>query len=208
MSDLKRPGLPLGEKTRQPRRCGFCGSFGHDRRKCDQVPVAPMPPAAQTVLPQQNPVRNPEECPPFVLTEVQYGSLMDWERVVYVVFDLETTGVKIQEDKIIEIAAVILDKKCIPIEDARFAHFVKPRRQIPQGITQLTSITNEMVQDADRFEDIWPRFLRFMTDTANACSYEVDRIILVGHNSGVFHIPFLLHQICRYNLEGPLFEDN
>jgi DNA polymerase III alpha subunit (gram-positive type) len=42
---------------------------------------------------------------------------IDWGSVLYVVFDLETTGRSRQRDKIIELAAVILDESGVEIED-------------------------------------------------------------------------------------------
>jgi DNA polymerase III subunit alpha, Gram-positive type len=55
----------------------------------------------------------------------------------YVVFDLETTGRSRQKDKIIELAAVILDCLGVEIEDAFFSEFVKPTKPIPPFITEL-----------------------------------------------------------------------
>lgn len=63
----------------------------------------------------------------------------------YIALDLETTGVDPKKDKILEIGAahvrdgVILD---------RFTAFVNPGRAVPEFITQLTGITDEMVADA------------------------------------------------------------
>jgi Exonuclease len=46
-----------------------------------------------------------------------YGSYIDWGSVLNVVFDLETTGRSRQRDEIIELAAVILNKSGVEIED-------------------------------------------------------------------------------------------
>jgi DNA polymerase III alpha subunit (gram-positive type) len=48
------------------------------------------------------------------------GSKLDWGSVLYVVFDLETTGRSRQRDEIIELAAVILNESGVEIEDAFF----------------------------------------------------------------------------------------
>jgi DNA polymerase III epsilon subunit-like protein len=51
---------------------------------------------------------------------------MPWDKVIYVVFDLETTGRSRQKDKVIELAVVVLDENGIQIEDASFSEFIKP----------------------------------------------------------------------------------
>jgi DNA polymerase III epsilon subunit-like protein len=50
----------------------------------------------------------PDPPPPPVQAPVLQASLMDWEKVIYVVFDLETTGRSRQQDKVIKLAAVVL----------------------------------------------------------------------------------------------------
>jgi len=134
-------------------------------------------------------------------------STIDWEKVIYVVFDLETTGGNRQKHEIIELAAVILDKNGIPIEDATFSHFVKPNRAISQLITNLTSITNAEVCDADKFPNVAGSFIRFMQHHANYSDGQIDHILLVGHNGRSFDIPFWIEQLRNHNLEGEFFGD-
>lgn len=69
----------------------------------------------------------------------------------YAIVDLETTGGKASRDKIIEIGIVIHNGK--QILDT-FNSLVNPERYVPYGITQLTGITQEMVQDAPKFYEI------------------------------------------------------
>jgi DNA polymerase-3 subunit epsilon len=73
------------------------------------------------------------------------------EQPLYAVVDLETTGGRANRDKIIEIGIVIHDGHKI-IET--FHSLVNPERYVPYGITQLTGITQEMVQDAPKFYEI------------------------------------------------------
>ncbi len=88
----------------------------------------------------------------------------------YVVFDIETTGFNPQKNKIIEIGAV----KVVGGEITdRFSTFVNPSEPIPYRITQLTSITDKMVEDAPYITEVLPRFLDF----CEGCS-------LVAHNAG------------------------
>ena len=86
----------------------------------------------------------------------------------YVVFDLETTGLSQEYDRITEIAATKV--KNGQIIDT-FNTFVNPEMKIPQKITELTSITDDMVKDAKTIKEILPEFLKF-----------IDGTIIVGHN--------------------------
>ncbi len=105
----------------------------------------------------------------------------------YVVFDLETTGFSAVEDKIIEIGAVKVQNG--EIIDS-FSTFVNPGVPIPFDITNLTSITDEMVMDADRIEIILPKFLEFCNDA-----------VLVAHNAG-FDVGFIEQNCKRLSLQG------
>ncbi len=80
----------------------------------------------------------------------------------YVVFDLETTGFNAGgKDKIIEIGAVKLkDGKIIE----RYDKFINPGFSIPERITEITSITNEMVKDADDEETVVKDFMSWVKD--------------------------------------------
>lgn len=69
----------------------------------------------------------------------------------FVVLDFETTGTLPQEDKITEIGAVkIVDGKITE----KFASMINPERKIPELIVELTGITDEMVADAPKFEEV------------------------------------------------------
>ena len=99
----------------------------------------------------------------------------------YIVFDIETTGFSSIRDSIIEIGAVkVQDGRIVD----RFSTFVNPKRPIPFEITNLTSITDEMVMDSPGIETILPQFLEFVGDG-----------VLVAHNAG-FDVGFV-EQNCR-----------
>ena len=87
----------------------------------------------------------------------------------FCVFDIETTGLSLQRDKITEIGAVIVKNgEVIKTYDS----FVNPHMEIPENIVELTHITNEMVADARDISEVLPEFFEFVGDR-----------ILVAHNA-------------------------
>lgn len=99
----------------------------------------------------------------------------------YVVFDVETTGLSVVNNKLIELAAVkISDGK----ELDRFAYLINPHEPIPYNITQLTNIDDRMVQDAPDVEEVLPKFLEFIKGA-----------VLVAHNAR-FDMGFL-QEACK-----------
>ena len=87
-----------------------------------------------------------------------------------IVFDIETTGLSVDDCKIIEIGAVKIKNGEIIDE---FNSFVNPKCEIPPEITELTSISNEDVADAETIEIVLPKFFEF---TGNC--------LLIAHNAG------------------------
>src|SRR5512133_210606 len=70
---------------------------------------------------------------------------------MYAIIDIETTGGSARLEKIKEIAVYLHDRNKITEE---FVSLVNPERNIPYFITNLTGITNEMVENAPRFYEI------------------------------------------------------
>ncbi|MFD1177231.1 PolC-type DNA polymerase III [Paenibacillus puldeungensis] len=93
----------------------------------------------------------------------------DLKTTTYIVFDIETTGLSVTQNKIIEIAAVKMKEDK---EIDRFTTFVNPHERIPYHIQQLTNINDEMVQDAPDVEPVLRDFLEFAGDA-----------VLVAHNA-------------------------
>jgi len=90
-----------------------------------------------------------------------------------VVFDLETTGFHpYNGDEIISLGAVITVGQMVQAEET-FYSLVNPQRKIPDDITRLTRITNEMATVAPDLKEVLPLFLRY-----------VQRRVLVAHGTG------------------------
>lgn len=97
----------------------------------------------------------------------------------FCVFDLEGTGLDCENDNVIQFGAVIVENKEI-VNDMYFERLVKPTKLISKEIENLTGITNEMVQHASSFVDVFLDFQQFSKDCilVAQCGYEYDfRII-------------------------------
>lgn len=99
----------------------------------------------------------------------------------YVVFDLETTGLSVVQNTVIELAGVKM--RGGEVID-RFESFVNPHEPIPPHISELTNITDDMVRDAPELTVVIQDFVKFVGDA-----------VLVAHNAR-FDMGFL-HASCR-----------
>lgn len=105
------------------------------------------------------------------------------EDTTFVVFDLETFGLNSHKNEIIEIGAIKL--KGTRIVDT-FSSFVNPNKIIPKRISELTHITQDMVDNAPTIEDVLPKFLEFTKDA-----------VMVVHNSA-FDMGFIRRDAQKY----------
>lgn len=77
----------------------------------------------------------------------------------YVALDIETTGLRPEQDEIIEIGAVRY-REGVPVET--YSSLIKPKTMISTRITEITGITNEMVKNERPCEEVLPEFLAFV----------------------------------------------
>jgi len=89
---------------------------------------------------------------------------------VFAIIDIETTGGKAEYSKITEICILIHDG--LTVVD-KFSTLINPECRIPQFITNLTGITNSMVENAPKFYEVAKQILDFTRDK-----------IFVAHNVG------------------------
>ena len=110
----------------------------------------------------------------------------------YCVFDIETTGLSPQSCKITEIGAVIV-KKGEVID--KFDTFTDPEVHIPENITKLTSITDEMVAGAPKNADAVREFLKFAGNrilVAHNASFDTSFIRKVAQDNQIeFTVPYM-----------------
>ena len=76
----------------------------------------------------------------------------------YVVLDLEMTGLNPKRDKILEIGAARVENGKLV---QQYETFVNPGIKIPEVVRKLTGITDEMVKEAPRTEEILEDFIGF-----------------------------------------------
>ncbi len=110
-----------------------------------------------------------------------------------IVFDIETTGLSVQNCKITEIGAVKVRGGEV-LET--FNTFVNPQVPIPENITELTGITDEMVADAPLVEEALRAFFDFTGDR-----------LLIAHNAG-FDTSFIRRAAdeCGMPFENPYLD--
>ncbi len=88
---------------------------------------------------------------------------------MYAIIDIETTGLNHKAGKITEIAVFVHDGNKIIDE---FSTLINPERYIPNAITSITGITNEMVAGAPKFYEVAKRIVEL-----------TENQIFVAHNA-------------------------
>lgn len=107
-----------------------------------------------------------------------------------VFFDLETTGIDLSRDRIVEISMV----KIHPNGDQELkTRRINPEMPIPAEATAIHGITDEDVKDSPRFREI-----------AKSLAQYIEGCDLGGYNSNKFDIPMLVEEFLRADVDVDL----
>lgn len=111
-----------------------------------------------------------------------------------IIFDLETTGVEINKDRIVQIGAIkmnvdgSLEEKSV---------LINPTIPIPKEATEIHKITDEDIKDAPTFKQIAKNFCKWLT----GCD-------IGGYNSDNFDVPLLIEEFARAGVQYPVGDIN
>lgn len=104
-----------------------------------------------------------------------------------VVFDLETTGLDLVKDRIIQISYI----KVYPDgKEERGDELINPERPIPQLVTELTGISDDDVKDKPTFKEL----AQTIVDKFTGCDF-------AGFNSNHFDVPLLAEEFLRAGID-------
>ena len=106
--------------------------------------------------------------------------------------DLETTGVNLSSDRIVEIAIIKLMTDGTKLVKRKL---INPQMPIPQVTSDIHGITNDMVKDAPTFKQV-----------ANEIKQFIENCDLAGYNSNRFDIPILMEEFLRAEIELDLLD--
>ena len=101
-----------------------------------------------------------------------------------VIFDVETTGVSVFADKIVQIAILKVFADGRP--NISKCRFVNPECHIPEAATKIHHITDEMVKDSPTFKQIAKGLLNLIGDAD-----------FLTYNGNRFDIPMLMQHFSR-----------
>jgi DNA polymerase-3 subunit epsilon len=104
-----------------------------------------------------------------------------------VFFDLETTGINIAADRIVEIAWLKVD---LNGNETSKTQRINPEMPIPEKVTAIHGISNEDVKDAPTFNEI-----------ARSLAKDIEGCDLAGYNSIRFDIPLLAEEFLRAGVD-------
>jgi DNA polymerase-3 subunit epsilon len=102
------------------------------------------------------------------------------------VFDLETTGLQINTDRIVQIAIIKLNPSG---ERTELNQLINPEMTIPQEVIDIHGVSNELIQDKPTFSQFAPELIEFIGDAD-----------LAGYNSNKFDIPVLAEEFLRVGI--------
>lgn len=104
-----------------------------------------------------------------------------------VVFDLETTGLDLVNDRVIQLSYI---KVCPDGTELRGNEIINPGKPIAPEITALTGISDDDVKDRPSFKELAPR----LAEEFKGCDF-------AGFNSNHFDIPMLAEEFLRAGID-------
>lgn len=104
-----------------------------------------------------------------------------------IVFDLETTGLDLVNDRIIQISYIKIHPDG---KEERDNIYLNPGKEIPHDVTTLTGISNDDVKDCPSFKDVASE----LSVTFRNCDF-------AGFNSNHFDIPMLAEEFLRAGID-------
>lgn len=114
---------------------------------------------------------------------------MAYEPKPIIFFDLETTGISITQDRIVQIGAI----KVMPDGQEEVKNvLINPTIPIPEGATAVHGISDEEVKDKPKFKQIAKSFATWLS----GCD-------LAGYNSDNFDVPMLIEEFNRVGIAFP-----
>ena len=110
----------------------------------------------------------------------------------FIAFDVETTGLNPKEERIIELGAVLFENGQAV---QKFNTLVNAEVEVSEFISNLTHITNEMLENQPREEKAYEMFQEFMKEALEG------KVIVCAHNAK-FDMSFLKETFDRLQLTG------
>ena len=183
--------------TSMDEYCAYAKALGHKAIAItDHAVVQAYPEAASAA--KKNKIKMIYGCEMYMVDDelkyIENPCNTPLSKAKYVVFDLETTGLSCKHNRIIEFGAVKVEHGIVT---STLDILIDPECPIPEKITSITDITNEMVKGQPTIEQAMPKILDFIGDA-----------ILVSHNA-LFDVSFLqenLKRLGRPILNNPVID--
>ena len=113
----------------------------------------------------------------------------------FIAFDVETTGLSPERDRIVEIGAVeFLDGK----EVRRYSTLVNPMIKISPAASSVNHITNEMLQSAPSEKEVYSIFTDFISEAVEG------KVFMCAHNAS-FDFGFLEQTLKRMRINAKIY---
>jgi len=106
------------------------------------------------------------------------------EDSVFIIYDLETTGLDSDEDRIIQISCEIVDSQENILGE--YSTYINPQQSLSKDVIELTGITDEMLQSYEPWDTACHALVEFIYEQRHT------KFIWVSHNNFNFDSLFLL----------------